>query len=275
MAKYHKAVKVSLIIVALGVAAYLFAAGNGSSPSVEIDASESPIPYSSSVEGAPVDDKASASPSSRPIVSSPVGSTANPSLPKKVKYDVPFAAQAPFGDWDDPRQQDGCEEASMLMAVRWARGEELTREEALSQILAFSAFEVEKHGGFHDTSASDTAAYSREFFGYEKIRVANDVLREDIKRELARGNLVVVPADGTKLKNPYFTPPGPIRHMLVITGYDDAKGVFITNDPGTRRGEDFAYSYAVMEDAMLDYPTGYHEPIEELRKAMIVIEPSS
>lgn len=37
-----------------------------------------------------------------------------------ILYDVPFAAQAPFGEWSDKRQQDGCEEVSALMAVKWA-----------------------------------------------------------------------------------------------------------------------------------------------------------
>ena len=38
--------------------------------------------------------------------------------PKRfVLLNVPFTSQAPFGEWSDPRHQDGCEEAAALMAV--------------------------------------------------------------------------------------------------------------------------------------------------------------
>ena len=40
---------------------------------------------------------------------------------KSVYYDVPFTSQAPLAEWDDPLQQDGCEEASSLMAASWAK----------------------------------------------------------------------------------------------------------------------------------------------------------
>ena len=39
----------------------------------------------------------------------------------KVIYDVPFTSQAPFADWKDPRQQEGCEEASILMVSRFLK----------------------------------------------------------------------------------------------------------------------------------------------------------
>lgn len=35
---------------------------------------------------------------------------------------VPFVVQAPDGDWKNPRYQDGCEEATVLMALWWAEG---------------------------------------------------------------------------------------------------------------------------------------------------------
>src|SRR3989338_9613961 len=77
-------------------------------------------------------------------------------LPEKVFIEnVPFTTQAPFADWEDDRQQDGCEEASVLMAIRWIRGQGITKQEALDEILAMSAYELEKYGSYHDTSAED------------------------------------------------------------------------------------------------------------------------
>src|SRR5437016_6068593 len=49
-------------------------------------------------------------------------------LPKFVNLPVPFTVQAPFADWQDPRQEDACEEASALMAVYWAQEKTLTKD---------------------------------------------------------------------------------------------------------------------------------------------------
>jgi len=192
--------------------------------------------------------------------------------PRQILLDVPFTVQAPFGGWADVRQDYGCEEASMLMAMRWVRGETLTPAQAEQEIIAISEFEKEEYGDFHDTSAQDTLKVMKAYFGYENAFVRFDIGTEDIKAELTRGNVVIVPIDGTKVGNPYYTPPGPPKHKLVIRGYDDATQEFIANDSGTKRGEAYRYPYAVLEGALLDYPTGINEPITEIRTAMIVVE---
>lgn len=191
---------------------------------------------------------------------------------ENVLLDVPFTPQAPFGNWDDVRQQNGCEEAAILMAIRWARGESLTFEEAEREILAISDYEKEKYGHFHDTSAQDTAKLLKDYFGYNGVAMRYNISNEDIKKELAQGNLVIVPVNGQKLGNPYYTPPGPIEHMLVIRGFDDTVQEFIVNDPGTKRGEANRYDYQILENALRDYSSGYHEPITGIQTAMIVVE---
>ena len=69
--------------------------------------------------------------------------TPPPSLPPETKQKivnqaVPFTSQAPTGQWSDERQQDGCEEASALMAMYWVQGKSLSSQEALTKILAIS-----------------------------------------------------------------------------------------------------------------------------------------
>ena len=71
------------------------------------------------------------------------------------------------------------------------------------------------------------------------------------------GKLVIYPANGQMLDNPNFTEPGPIYHMLVITGYD--KDTFITNDPGTRNGFNYKYSYDTLEAANGTWDHDAHE----------------
>ena len=196
-----------------------------------------------------------------------------PVASKIIIENVPFTPQAPFADWQDPRQQDGCEEASALMAVRWVRGQELSRQEALNKILDLSDFLENKYGEYRDTSLPDMKdQIFRDYFDYNDVEVQKDIQIKDIIRELDKGNLVLTPMDGQKLPNPYYTPPGPSRHMIVVRGYNPKKEVFITNDPGTRHGELFQYDTRDFYDSIRAYPTGYHEPIPEISRDIITVK---
>lgn len=207
----------------------------------------------------------------RPTISNALSPTPKPS-PNGILQKVPFTAQAPFGEWTDPRQQDGCEEASALMAVSWARGETFTLEEAKAKILKISDWEQEKFGNFHDTSSQDTVdRIFKDYFNFDDVRLVKNITADDIIDELEKGNLVVIPSNGRALGNPYFTPPGPDHHMLVVIGYDYATDEFITNDPGTRQGGSFRYSKFVLFGSVRDYPTGDHDQIDEIEKVMIVV----
>lgn len=193
---------------------------------------------------------------------------------ENILFDVTFTSQAPFGEWSDPRQQDACEEASALMAVKWARGESFTLEEAKEEILQISKYQTDNFGEYRDTSADDTLArIIHGYFGFKNAEVQKNITKKDIIAELEKGNLVVIPTDGQLLYNPNFTPPGPERHMLVIRGYDYDKKIFITNDPGTRQGKSYKYNEDILFTAIQNYPTGYHEPIDKVEKAMITISP--
>ncbi|MFH1745226.1 MAG: C39 family peptidase [bacterium] len=186
---------------------------------------------------------------------------------------VPFTSQAPFGEWNDDRFQDGCEEASSLMAVKWARGEIIaTRESARNEILAIAEFEKENYQIYEDTSVYDTLErLIKKYFQYDGAVEFRDFSLNDLKKKLEEGKIIIVPADGQKLNNPYFTPPGPEHHMLVIIGYDENTKEFITNDPGTRRGAGYRYNEDILFSAIRDYPTGKHLPIAKDEKAAIVV----
>jgi len=191
---------------------------------------------------------------------------------ERVVINVPFVAQAPLGDWSDPRQQDACEETSVIMGLHWALGSELTAEKALQEIHALSAYAEKEFGTYHDSSIGDTNKFFSDFYSYANTTVYYDISIDDIKAVLRSGNIVIVPVDGRLLGNPHFTPPGPIHHMLVIKGFDEAGKYFITNEPGTRYGESYRYSYTVMQKAIRDYPTGKYEPLQTVQKAMLVVK---
>lgn len=191
-----------------------------------------------------------------------------------ILLNIPFTAQAPFARWSDSRQQDGCEEASAVMIMFWLNKKFLTKAQAEKEIIAISNFEQKNYKNYHDTSALDTV--KRIFNGYYKSKnaeVKNVKNIDDIIKELQAGHSVIVPVNGQVLKNPYYTQPGPERHNLVIRGYDFKTKEFITNDSGTRRGEQYRYLANVLFNALRDYPTGYKKPIAEIKKTMIVIRP--
>jgi len=189
-----------------------------------------------------------------------------------VKGRVPFISQAPTAKWGNPIFQNACEEASLLMAYQWLRGgKSFTKNQAEKKIINVARAMKKKYGSYYDSSAYDTVEFAKEYFKIKNIFVRFDIRAQDIINELENGNLVIVPVNGIKLKNPNFKQPGPLQHMLVIKGYDLDTDEFITNDPGTRKGEHYRYSKKRLLNAIRDYPTGTHKPITTHRKAMIVV----
>ena len=135
------------------------------------------------------------------------------------------------------------------------------------------AYQIKKYGDYKNTNTEQTARLARDFYKLN-TRVQYNVTHKDIRAELARGNIVIAPMAGQLLKNPYYTPPGPAYHMFIFIGYDDEKKELIANDPGTRRGKNYPYSYATIDRALHDW-TGSKTTITKGRSAMIVIIPPS
>jgi len=192
-------------------------------------------------------------------------------LSETIILDIPFTVQAPNHDWKNPILQNACEEASVLMVMKWAQDKPLIKTEVLKEINALSDFSEQEYGFHLDQSADDVARLIKDYYKHQNVRVEKNISADDIRKELYKGNAVLAPVNGQKLKNPFFTQPGPERHMLVFKGYDPDKKEFITNDEGIGRGNGYRYPEAVIENSLRSYPSGYHLPITETRKVMIVI----
>ena len=206
---------------------------------------------------------------------------AQAALPAKNNFVlvVPFTAQAPLANWKDERQEDGCEEATSLMAMAWVKGEGIKAKEKISKaawekkIITLSDFEKNKYGEYRDVTLSDMVTWIfKDYFKYNKVSVQPLISAHDILTELEKGRLVLVPMNGQKLNNPNFTALGPTTHMLLIKGYDYKTKEFITNDPGTRQGENYRYLENIIFKAIRVYPTGKHGKIKEIKKEMLVVE---
>lgn len=200
------------------------------------------------------------------------GDEENEETVKSVQYNVPFTSQAPFGEWNVPEFQDGCEEASAIMANAWISGKSLSPAGVKKDLLNIAALEKQEIGHSTDTSAKDTKQLLLEqYFHLAHVELIEHFEKRDLIAALSRG-IVLVPMNGRLLGNPNFTSPGPLHHMVVVMGYDPGAHEFITNDPGTRKGAGYRYDEEVFFRAARDYPTGIHEEPETVEKNMIVVE---
>lgn len=197
----------------------------------------------------------------------------NSEIPKTFDQNIAFAPQAPFGIWDEVHEE-ACEEASMIMVARYIKGQNLNEQIMAEEIQKLVTWE-ENNGYKVDLTAQETVEVLRDYFGI-KAHVVADTSVEAIKSYLANGKLIIIPAAGRLLGNPYFQTPGPIYHMLVLRGYD--RNDFITNDPGTKRGEAFKYDYQTLIYAIHDWDHTLEaggmqeEEINSTRKVIIVVE---
>lgn len=188
-------------------------------------------------------------------------------IPSSVRIAMPFATQAPLGNWDMP-YQEACEEASLILVHHYLTETPLDPEIMDREILGMVTWEEER-GLPADIPLTTLAEVARDLYGYDtEIIEGSDVTVERIKLELSRGNPVIVPLAGQDLGNPYYSGDGPPYHMLVINGFDATR--FFTHDVGTRRGEYYPYRFATLLDAIHDW-TGAKETIREGARRMMIV----
>lgn len=186
-------------------------------------------------------------------------------IPAEINLTAPFYSQAPEGDWSQP-WQDACEEASLILAHYGMKGESLTQAEFKQLVLDMVDWEMEHFGYFESTTVDQVVQMYEGFFedAFE-VKVIDNPTVDDMKAELAQGHLIVAPFAGRQLGNPFYSGEGPYYHMMVMKGYDEKH--FITNDVGTKRGENFIYDYQTILDSMHDYK----EPGIEEQPAKIIV----
>lgn len=192
-------------------------------------------------------------------------------LPEKFLIDVPFTSQAPYANWDE-FHEEACEEASLVMLVYYLRRARIDQEAAEREILGLIRHEIKNYDDHQDSNAEEIVKLARDYYGIDNLKVVYDFGPQDLKREVAKGNPVILPVAGRELGNPNFKQPGPLYHVLVLIGYDRER--MITNDPGTRNGRHYEYSLSTLFAAIHDFP-GDKEKILDGRKAMIVVADGS
>lgn len=194
---------------------------------------------------------------------------------KVIAQNVPFTSQAPFSEWGKLLYQEGCEEAVTIMAVAWATGKTaISQEEANAQIIEISEYEEKTFGTHIHISVYDIGKVMKDHLGFQDWKIEEHLSKAELIKILQDGKIAMVPAAGRELKNIFYTPPGPLNHMILLIGYDEAKKEFITNDSGTKNGDSYRYPEDVIYRAIGYYPTSATDAesiINKAKKPAIVI----
>jgi hypothetical protein len=177
---------------------------------------------------------------------------------------IPFYIQAPTGNWANSVFQNACEEVSILMVVDALQNRARPSQEQEKEIQKIAQWQKERFGTSVDTNAADTHETLVGYMDIGTSKVIDDITEDSLVQMLAENKVVLLPTNGQKLQNPYFRPPGPKTHMVVVYGYEAKTDTFVVHDPGTKNGKRYPYKASVLLAAAGDYPTGNHLPVASI-----------
>lgn len=185
-----------------------------------------------------------------PKASSPEPVAPEPVVKKSSELlTVQFICQAPLQTEENWKyHEESCEEAAILQAYLYETGQTMTKQQANEEILKMVNWQMQNFGEHKDLYADDVKKFINGYYNIpaEDIEVTYDVTLGNIKDFVLQGHPVIVPIMGNILKNPYYPYPG--YHMLTVIGFTEDK--IITNDNGTRHGENYPYDNEIFLEAM-------------------------
>jgi hypothetical protein len=178
----------------------------------------------------------------------------NSPLPPNKEIVVPFTSQAPQGNWQEP-WQNACEEASIVMIQNFYKDEGLTPEKARQQILEVFTLKKTTASASKDESLERIVEIINSGNLNWQAHIVDNLSLTMIKDELTANHPIIAPVYAPTLGNPKYMGSGSDYHVIVITGYDDTSSEFITNDPGTKDGKNYRYTYEALMTSLHDYLT--------------------
>lgn len=184
------------------------------------------------------------------VLNSSTNTTTQAEIPANFKVDVPFMSQAPTYNWD-ALHEDACEEASILMLYYYINKTNIISRASFEQEIQTMISYEGSHGYNSSINLFDLVKLSESYLGIHNLKVKTANNPKEIKGLIYTNGPIIVGAAGKILDNPNFRNGGPNYHMLVIKGYD--QNGFITNDPGTRNGEDYYYKNDNLFESIHDW----------------------
>lgn len=165
----------------------------------------------------------------------------------RLVLEVPYAAQAPYGEWKEP-WDEACEETSVTMVKAYYNNKSsLTADEIAASVQEMIRWEEEQNMPTEDTNALETVRLIESNTSL-KATIKIEPSIDDIKQELRENRPVIALVDLYALYEE--KPLSDSYHVLVIKGYDDKKGVFIVNDPARSQEE---YRYQTLMNSLHDF----------------------
>lgn len=188
-------------------------------------------------------------------VATPIASPSPTPLPASVLIQVPYTSQSPYDQWgaNDPHQ-NYCEAAALLMVALYYQGDHQSRippATADADMGHIVSVERSLFPGVLDLSVQDIAEVGSRLYGLQATVVP--ISEVTTEQELAEGHPVIIPVmthglPGGQMIAPYYGTVN-VYHVIVVTGYDAARGVFYTNDAGFMQGQNYAYTWSTLAEA--------------------------
>ncbi len=142
-----------------------------------------PVPYQATATSSVLPSTTTARTTPTPNAIKPAATV----TPAEINLAVPFTVQAPYAEWEAP-YKEFCEEASVLMAFSYLRGEKIpTAADADKKMLAIKAFEEKRFGYYEDTTAAETAVILREYYKIDNVKLVENPSAAELKTALAAG----------------------------------------------------------------------------------------
>ncbi|MFA5128035.1 MAG: C39 family peptidase [Patescibacteria group bacterium] len=173
---------------------------------------------------------------------------------EKISLSVPFIIEIPDGTWTG-NWKNACEEASMSMVDQYYAGvTKISRQASKNIMNPLFTYQDSIWGGNADSNATRTAKIIEAKLDFKATIKRNPTI-EEIKNELRAGRPVISFHYAKYLANPghRFRVGGSYYHVMVISGFDDATGEFITEDPGAENGLDYRYKYDTLMATLGDF----------------------
>jgi len=256
------------------------AAGVGYHQYQRLNAEKSPPPpQTQAVVNGPATPSATPSPTPTDSPSASAAPTPAPTptpVPVSLQVQgVPFTIQAPFQKWD-AAHEEYCEAATVLMVGQYYQGDHrglIPPAEADSTMAKFVAWERSNFTSL-DLRLDQVAQVGAQFYKVQGNVVPVDL--DQIKQNLVAGRPVIIPVmtwggpGGSKI---YPTFGGKsVYHVIVLIGYDSAKDLLYTNDPGLKEGQGLGYKWPVLSSAIDAQTTSPATTVRQGR-VMLVFQP--
>lgn len=179
---------------------------------------------------------------------------------KEEKFlDVAFYSQFPLDiatwiKYDEP-YQNFCEEASILNAYYFLVWKNQSIEEYKNDLMKLKELEELLFESWYKHTNQEENLELLISFQWENQEILWEIIKnpsiEDIKNNISKWNVVIVPVYWKGLTNTLFLWWWPIYHNLVIKGY--TKDVFITNEVWVSKWDWFKYKIDELMENIYDY----------------------